>query len=51
MSKTARSSSEWRGNATHWPSIRATRTAPIGPENGIPESWVDIEAPLIATTS
>ena len=51
MSKTARSSSECRGNATHWPSISATRTPPIGPENGRPASWVDIDAPLIATTS
>ena len=51
MSKTARSSSLWRGNATHWPSMRATRTPPIGPLNGRPASWVDIDAPLIATTS
>ncbi len=51
MSKTARSSSLCRGKATHCPSIRATRTPPIGPLNGSPASWVDIEAPLMATTS
>ena len=39
------------GKATHWPLIRATRTPPIGPENGSPDSWVDSEAALIATTS
>ena len=44
MSKTARSSSLCVGNATHWPSIRATRTPPIGPLNGSPASWVDIDA-------
>src|SRR3954449_291982 len=38
MSKTAFSSWLWDGNATHWPSIRATRTPPTGPENGRPES-------------
>src|SRR5690606_31755631 len=27
------------------------RTAPTGPEHGRPEIWVEIEAPLIATTS
>ena len=31
--------------------ISATRTAPIGPENGSPASWVDADAALIATTS
>jgi hypothetical protein len=51
MSKTAPRARSWVGNATHWPSISATRTPPIGPENGRPESWVDIEAALIATTS
>ncbi len=51
MSKVARSSSEWYGNATHWPSMCATRTAPIGPLNGSPASWVDIDAALIAMTS
>ena len=51
MSKTAPSSWLWVGNATHWPSMRATRTPPTGPENGRPESWVDIEAALIASTS
>ena len=51
MSKTASSSSVWVGKATHWPSIRATRTPPIGPENGRPASCVDSEAALIATTS
>ena len=51
MSKTASSSWLWLGKATHWPSMRATRTPPTGPENGRPESWVDIEAALIASTS
>ena len=51
MSKTASSSWLWVGNATHWPSIRATRTPPTGPENGRPESWVDSDAALIASTS
>ena len=37
MSKTARSSCEWFGNATHWPSMSATRTPPIGPLNGRPD--------------
>jgi hypothetical protein len=32
---------EWLGKATHWPSISATRTPPIGPLNGRPEIWVD----------
>ena len=31
--------------------MRATRTPPIGPQNGRPESWVDADAALIATTS
>ena len=51
MSKTASSSWLCVGNATHWPSMRATRVAPIGPLNGRPASCVDIEAALIATTS
>ncbi len=51
MSKTASSSWLWDGKATHVPSIRATRTPPTGPENGRPESWVDIDAALIASTS
>jgi hypothetical protein len=51
MSKTERSSSLCRGKATHWPSMSATRTPPIGPLNGRPASWVDIDAPLMATTS
>ncbi|RAO50534.1 hypothetical protein PSN01_04508 [Micromonospora saelicesensis] len=51
MSKVARASSSRVGKATHWPSMWATRVAPIGPENGRPESLVDIEAALIATTS
>ncbi len=51
MSKVASSSSEWVGKPTHWPSISATRTPPIGPENGSPDSWVDMDAALIATTS
>ena len=51
MSNTAFSSSECRGKPTQRSSISATRTAPIGPENGMPEIWVDIEAALIATTS
>ena len=51
MSKTADSSCSWVGNATHWSSIRATRVAPTGPENGRPDSWVEADAALIATTS
>ena len=51
MSKTADSSCEWLGNATHWPSMSATRTPPTGPENGRPESWVDSDAALMASTS
>ena len=51
MSKVARASSSWVGNATHWPSTCAIRVAPIGPENGRPDSLVDSEAALIATTS
>ena len=51
MSKVASSSSLCVGKATHWPLISATRTPPIGPENGSPASWVDIDAALIATTS
>ena len=51
MSKTASSSWPWVGNATHWPSMSATRTPPTGPENGRPESWVDSDAALIASTS
>jgi hypothetical protein len=48
MSKAARSSSLWVGNATHWLSIRATLTPPIGPAKGTPAIWVDIDAALIA---
>ena len=51
MSKTARSSCSWLGKATQVPSIRATRTPPTGPENGRPESWVDSDAALMASTS
>ncbi len=51
MSNTARSSCSTVGNATQVPSIRATRTPPIGPENGRPPSWVDADAALIASTS
>ncbi len=51
MSKVASSSCVCVGKPTHWPLIRATRTPPIGPENGSPEICVDSEAALIATTS
>ncbi len=51
MSNTAFSSWLWLGNATHWPSMSATRTPPTGPENGRPESCVEIDAALIASTS
>ncbi len=51
MLKTARSRSEYFGNATHWPSISATRTPATGPENGRPEICVDADAALIASTS
>ncbi len=51
MSKTAVSSCSCVGNATHWPSMSATRVAPIGPLNGSPAIWVDADAALIASTS
>ena len=51
MSNVACESCSWVGNATHWSLISATRTPPIGPENGRPASWVDMDAALIATTS
>ena len=51
MSKVACASCSWAGKATHWPLISATRTPPMGPENGRPASWVDMDAALIATTS
>ena len=51
ISNTAFSTCEWLGNAIHCPSIKATRTPPIGPENGSPASCVDIDAALIAMTS
>ena len=51
MSKVARSSSVCVGKPTHWPSISATRVAPIGPLNGRPEIWVEADAALIASTS
>ncbi len=51
MSKVACSSWLWLGNATHWPSMRATRVPPTGPENGRPESCVEADAALIASTS
>ena len=51
MSKVACASCSWVGKATHWPLISATRTPPMGPENGRPASWVDMDAALIATTS
>ena len=51
MSKVASSSCGWVGKPTHWPLISATRTPPIGPEKGRPDSCVDSEAALIATTS
>ncbi len=51
MSKVASASCEWVGKATHWPLIRATLVAPMGPVKGMPASWVDSEAALMATTS
>lgn len=51
MSNTARSSCSTVGNATQVPSISATRTPPMGPENGRPPSWVEADAALIASTS
>jgi hypothetical protein len=51
MSKVASASCSWVGNATHRPLISATRTPPMGPENGRPASMVDMDAALIATTS
>ncbi len=51
MSKVACASCSCVGKATQWPLISATRTPPMGPENGRPASWVDMDAALIATTS
>ncbi len=51
MSKVASASCGCVGKPTHWPWISATRTPPIGPENGSPDSWVDSDAALMATTS
>ncbi|SKF65694.1 Uncharacterised protein [Mycobacteroides abscessus subsp. abscessus] len=51
MSKTESSDCSTVGKATHWPSIRAIRTPPMGPEKGRPASCVDMEAALMATTS
>jgi len=51
MSKVAPCSCSWVGKATHWPSMSATRVAPIGPLKGRPASCVDRDAALIATTS
>ena len=51
MLNTASSICEYFGNATHWPSMSATRTPPTGPENGRPESCVESDAALIASTS
>ena len=51
ISKTARSRSLQRGNATHWPSMRARRTPPTGPENGRPEMSVDADAAFSAIMS
>ena len=48
MSNTAFSSWEYLGKQTHWPSISAMRTPPMGPLKGAPESVVDAEAALIA---
>jgi hypothetical protein len=39
------------GKPTHWSSIRATRTPPMGPENGRPASCGRRDAALIASTS
>ena len=51
MSNTASASSVWVGKATQRSWISATRTPPMGPENGRPASCVEAEAALIATTS
>ena len=51
MSNVERSMSLKFGNATHWSSMRLTRTPPIGPENGRPEIWVEALAALMASTS
>lgn len=51
MLKVAFASCDQVGNATHWSSIRATRTPPTGPENGRPAIWVDADAALMASTS
>ena len=39
------------GLATSLPSTSATRTAPTGPANGIPESDIAAEEPIMASTS
>ena len=51
MSNTASCKSGHLGNATQCPSISATRTPPIGPENGNPANCVEADAALIARTS
>ncbi|CKR13970.1 Uncharacterised protein [Mycobacterium tuberculosis] len=51
MSNTARSIWSTVGKPTQVPSMSATRTPPMGPENGRPPSWVDADAALIANTS
>ena len=51
MSNVARSRSEYRGNATHWSSMSAMRTPATGPENGRPDSCVEMDAALMASVS
>jgi hypothetical protein len=51
MSNVARSRSEYRGNATHWLSMSAMRTPATGPENGRPDSCVEMDAALMASVS
>ena len=57
MSKTASESCSTVGKATHWPAgsaavgMSAIRTPPTGPEKGSPDSCVEADAALMATTS
>ena len=51
IEKTEAASCSTVGKPTHWSPSRATRTPPMGPWNGSPAIWVDMDAALIATTS
>ncbi len=51
MSKVACSICSSVGKHTHCSPMRTARVEPSGPEKGSPASWVDMEAPFMATTS